>query len=242
MGALLDVSGSTMRRRAGVGSARPPPRVGTMVSSAAPPRWRARAGRGPARRARSSSATVAKSRAAAALAARRADDARLASACGTPHPERRGEAGDEPQVLRRELERERDRRPVRVEEGRPLVADVRRADGARGEDVVGEPPGRCRPARRARAPRDSASLSPKIDGVHGELHRGAGPERTEVEDRLRQRLERRARPLEVGRVAADHDRQLPGLRRRGRAAHRRVEEARRRPRARRPRTAAACRG
>ena len=48
-------------------------------------------------------------------------------------------------------------------------------------------PGRCRPRSARTRPSATASLSPKITRVDGELHRRAGPERAEVEDRRRER-------------------------------------------------------
>ncbi len=133
---------------------------------------------------------------AAALRGGRLD--RVRGSCGLRHvhADGLGERRDEPQVLGREVERERDRGRLRLEERGPLVADERRAGGARGQDVVGGGP--SMPAASARlSPSATAWLSPKISGVDGELHRRAGAQRPEVEDGRRQRLEDGPRPLEV---------------------------------------------
>ena len=97
-----------------------------------------RSARGSTAEARSSSATVAKSRPPRPPAEAVADDVEVGPRLRHRHAEPVGERGDQPQVLGREVERERDGRARRVEERRPLVADVRRTDRARGDDVVGE--------------------------------------------------------------------------------------------------------
>ena len=81
------------------------------------------------------------------------------------------------QVLGGEVERERDRRRLRLEERRALVADVRRPDRARGQDVVGERRGRCRPRSARTSPSARRLVEPEDHRVDGELHRGAGAER-----------------------------------------------------------------
>ena len=61
-------------------------------------------------------------------------------------------------------------------------------------------------------------------GVHCELHRGAGAERPDVENLRGQRVEDRPGALERRRVAADHDRELALLDGGHASRHRRVEE------------------
>jgi transposase len=61
-------------------------------------------------------------------------------------------------------------------------------------------------------------------GVDRELHHRARPERPEMEDRLRDRLERRTRPIKILGLAPDHERQRAGLGQHHAAAHRRVEQ------------------
>ena len=148
-------------------------------------------------------------------------------------PDGLGQRRDEPQVLGGEVERERDRRRLRLQERGPLVADERRPGGAGGEDVVGERRGRCRPPRPGRAPRRRAWLSPKISGVDGQLHRRAAPERRRGGRRVRASASRTGRARSrSSAVAADHDRQLAGLGERDAARHRARRGCRRRRRGR----------
>ena len=123
---------------------------------------RAPAATGRLARPRSSCATVEKSLPPRPVGRRRSDHREVDGRLGDLEPERLGEGRDQPQVLGGEVERERDGRPVRVEERRALVAHVRRRDRARRQHVVGGRAVDARPARRATRPSASAPLSPKI--------------------------------------------------------------------------------
>ena len=82
------------------------------------------------------------------------------------------------------------------------------------------------PAASARtSPSATAWLSPKISVLTASFMAAPVPERAEVEDGPRQRLEDRPRPLEVRGLAADHDRQLAALGEPDAARDRGVEEA-----------------
>src|SRR6476469_5450877 len=73
---------------------------------------------------------------AAALRGGRFDGVQVRPGLRHVHADGLGEGGDEPQVLGREVERERHGRRLGLEERGALVADQRGAGGARGQDVI----------------------------------------------------------------------------------------------------------
>ena len=151
--------------------------------------------------------------------------ARFVAAWGSVSPTIVRQLVDEPQVLGGEVERERDRRRLRLEERRSLVADVRCPDRAGGQDVVGGgtvDAGRFGQDESLR----EGLVEAEDDRVHGQLHGRPAAEWSEVEAASRRCASRTGRgPLEVGGLAPDHERQLAALGQADAAGHGGVEDA-----------------
>ena len=199
------------------------------------------AGCSASQRSRRATATVEKSRPPVRRSAACRTSARFAADCGIGTPLEAAK----PRMSRRSFSASASANAGGVESRREerlaLVADVRSADRARGQDVVGRlqvDTGRFGEDERLR----ERAVEPEDDRVDGELHRRPRSERAEMEDRLRERLEGRPGTLEVVRLAADHQRELAALGETDAAADRCVEEASALLRARRPRTSGSCRG
>jgi hypothetical protein len=73
-----------------------------------------------------------------AVGARGAQDVEIRAGLRDRDVEAVREGGNEAQVLLGQLDREDRRRSLGVQKGCPLVADVRGAGRARGEDLIGE--------------------------------------------------------------------------------------------------------